>query len=121
MSRDLINWLKTTVQRPLSSVNVSAAAVFHIAEQHQPTFLIDEADTFLATQNELRGILNSGHQKDGAVYRWDPNAKTIRAYRTFCACAISLIGTLPPTLQDRSVRIRLRRRKPDEENRLSPN
>jgi hypothetical protein len=110
----LVNWLGTVVQRPMSSVNVSAAAVFHIVEQLQPTLLIDEADTFLATQNELRGILNSGHQKNGVVHRWDPHAKCIRSYPTFCACAISLIGTLPSTLQDRSVRIRLRRRRPDE-------
>jgi hypothetical protein len=109
-----VNWLKTVVQRPLSSVNVSAAAVYHIVEEFQPTFLIDEADTFLATQNELRGILNSGHQKEGFVHRWDPHLKCIRSYPTFCACAISLIGNLPPTLQDRSVRIRLRRRRPDE-------
>ena len=110
----LVNWLQTVVQRPLSSVNVSAAAVYHIVEALQPTLLIDEADTFLATQNELRGVLNSGHQKNGCVHRWDPRAKCIRAYPTFCACAISLIGTLPSTLQDRSVRIRLRRRRPDE-------
>jgi hypothetical protein len=86
----------------------------HIVEEHQPTLLIDEADTFLATKNELRGILNSGHQKNGFVHRWDPQAKRIRSYPTFCACAISLIGVLPPTLQDRSVRVRLRRRRPDE-------
>src|SRR5262249_20245091 len=110
----LVNWLQTVVQRPLSSVNVSAAAVYHIVEQNQPTLLIDEADTFLATQNELRGILNSGHQKNGHVHRWDARAKCIRQYSTFCACAISLIGNLPPTLQDRAVRVRLRRRRPDE-------
>jgi hypothetical protein len=110
----LVNWLQTVVQRPLSSVNVSAAAVYHVVERLQPTLLIDEADTFLATQNELRGVLNSGHQKNGFVHRWDPQAKCIRSYPTFCACAISLIGTLPPTLQDRSVRVRLRRRRPDE-------
>jgi hypothetical protein len=110
----LVNWLQTVVQRPLPSVNVSAAAVYHIVENLQPTLLIDEADTFLATKNELRGILNSGHQKNGYVHRWDPQQKCLRSYSTFCACAISLIGTLPPTLQDRSVRVRLRRRRPDE-------
>jgi hypothetical protein len=58
--------------------------------------------------------LNSGHQKNGYVHRWDPQQKCLRSYSTFCACAISLIGVLPSTLQDRSVRVRLRRRRPDE-------
>jgi hypothetical protein len=103
------------VRRPVSSVNVSAAAVYHLVEKRQPTLLIDEADTFLATKNELRGILNSGHQRmNSFVHRYDPDKKRIRSYPTFCACAISLIGALPRTLQERSIRIRLRRRTPDE-------
>jgi hypothetical protein len=59
-------------------------------------------------------VLNSGHQKNGHVLRWDAAIGDVRSFSTFCACAISLIGSLPPTLQDRSIRIRLRRRKPDE-------
>jgi putative DNA primase/helicase len=110
----LVNWLRTVVQRPLNTVNVSAAVVFHVAEDLQPTLLIDEADTFLGAEEGLRGILNSGHQKDGVVLRWDAHARSLRPYSTFCACAISLIGNLPSTLQDRSVRIRLRRRTPEE-------
>ena len=31
-----------------------------------PTLLIDEADTFLHENNELRGILNSGHKREAA-------------------------------------------------------
>jgi putative DNA primase/helicase len=110
----LVNWLRTVVQRPLNSINISAAAVYHVVDEQQPTLLIDEADTFLGTNNELRGILNSGHQQDGTVQRWDAKQKTIVSFSTFGACAISLIGNLPSTLQDRSIRVRLRRRKPDE-------
>jgi putative DNA primase/helicase len=110
----LMDWLFAVVQRPLPSVNISAAAVYHIIEEQQPTLLIDEADTFLANDNELRGILNSGHKKNGSVLRWDSRLKRTRAYPTFSACAISMIGALPGTLQDRSVQIRLRRRRSDE-------
>jgi putative DNA primase/helicase len=111
----LINWLSTVVERPLSSVNVSPAAVYHVVDQRKPTLLIDEADTFLSNNNELRGILNSGHQRNGFVVRWDQRIKGLREFSTFSACAISMIGSLPNTLVDRSIRVRLRRRHPDEE------
>jgi putative DNA primase/helicase len=114
----LINWLSTVVERPLNSVNVSPAVVFHVVDQKKPTLLIDEADTFLANNNELRGILNSGHQRNGNVLRWDGRARCLREYATFSACAISMIGTLPTTLRDRSIRVRLRRRQSGED--ISP-
>ena len=104
----LVNWLRTVVQRPMASVNITAAAVFHVVDAQHPTLLIDEADTFLSIDNELRGILNSGHEKGGTVQRWDARAKSVVPYSTFSACAISLIGNLPSTLQDRSIRVRLR-------------
>jgi putative DNA primase/helicase len=110
----LIRWLRGVVQRPMESVNISAAAVYHVVEEQRPTLLIDEADTFLGNNNELRGILNSGHERGGIVQRWDARAKNIVLYSTFGAVAISLIGNLPPPLQDRSIRLRLRRRKPTE-------
>jgi putative DNA primase/helicase len=110
----LIQWLKGVVQRPMLSVNISAAAVYHVVEDQHPTLLIDEADTFLSFNNELRGILNSGHERGGTVQRWDARAKSIISYSTYSACAISLIGNLPSTLQDRSIRIRMRRAKPTE-------
>jgi hypothetical protein len=110
----LIDWLQSVVQRPLGSDNISAAAVYHVIEEQQPTLLIDEADTFLQNDNELRGILNSGHKAGKKVIRYDARLKCPRPYSTFTACAISMIGTLPGTLQDRSIQIRLRRRRPDE-------
>ena len=110
----LVDWLTTVVQKPVSSVNISAAAVFHIVEDDQPTIIIDEADTFLKLKDELRGVLNSGHRKGGYVSRYDARIKGSKSYSTFSAVALSLIGDLPSTLQDRSVRIRLRRRTLDE-------
>jgi putative DNA primase/helicase len=110
----LLHWLRTVVQRPKNTDNISAAAVYHVVESQHPTLLIDEADTFLSLDNELRGILNSGHRQDGTVDRWDAKGRSIVSYSTYSACAISLIGNLPSTLQDRSIRIRLRRKRPDE-------
>ena len=57
------------VARPLPSSNASVAAVFRIIEMAAPTLLIDEADTFLKENYELRGILNTGHRRGGQVTR----------------------------------------------------
>jgi putative DNA primase/helicase len=76
--------------------------------------LIDEADTFLKTNDELRGILNSGHRQGGYVLRTVGDDSEPRSFSTYSACAIALIGKLPDTLTDRSVPIALRRRRSDE-------
>src|SRR5262249_1967853 len=83
-------------------------------EEKRPTLLIDEADRFLSKNDELCGVLNSGHKANGVVHRWDTNLKKLRDFSTFSACAISMIGQLPGTLADRSIHVRLRRRLPDE-------
>jgi putative DNA primase/helicase len=100
--------------RPLSASNISAAATFRVIEQYHPCLLIDEGDSFLGASDELRGILNSGHRKGGAVLRVVGDDFEPRLFSTYGACAIALIGSLPPTLADRSVTIRLKRRRAGE-------
>jgi putative DNA primase/helicase len=102
------------VLRPLMASNVTAAAIFRTVEKYKPCLLIDEADTFLGVNNELRGILNSGHRKGGAVLRVTGDDLEPRQFATFGPCAIALIGTLPSTLADRSIPIELNRRRPNE-------
>ena len=102
------------VSRPLPTANASAAAIFRVVELQRPTLLIDEADTFLPENEELRGILNSGHRQGGSVIRTVGEDFEPRSFSTYSACAIALIGRLPATLADRSVPIELRRRRPDE-------
>ena len=103
------------VLRPLPAANISASAIFRVVEGSRPTLLIDEADTFLRNNEELRGILNSGHRKGGAVLRSVGDDHEPRWFSTYGACAIALIGQLPATLTDRSVPITLTRRKRDED------
>jgi putative DNA primase/helicase len=110
----LLDVLSHLVMRSLPAANTSAAAIFRVVEMQQPTLLIDEADTFLSENEELRGILNSGHRQGGLVLRVVGEDFEPRAFSTYSACAIALIGKLPGTLADRSVPIDLRRRRPDE-------
>jgi hypothetical protein len=78
--------------RALSSANVTAASVFRVIEACRATLLIDEADTFLAGNEELRGVMNSGHRKGGTVIRTVGDDCEPRAFSTYAACAIALIG-----------------------------
>jgi hypothetical protein len=102
------------VARPLSTSNATTAAIFRTIEKAKPTLLIDEADTFLGENEELRGVLNAGHRRGGQIIRTVGDDHEPRQFSTFTPAAIAMIGRLPDTLEDRSVSIALRRRRPTE-------
>jgi hypothetical protein len=114
--------LELLVPRPMHAVSATAAALFRAVEASQPTLLFDEADTYFGpmakgNQEELRALVNAGHRKGAVAYRCygDPNKMEVRAYPAFCAVALAGIGDLPPTILDRAVLVRMRRRAPDEQ------
>src|SRR5262245_6308999 len=109
----LLDVLSRLVPRPLPSQNVTPAAIFRVVEAHQPTLLIDEADTFLYNNDDLRGILN-GNRKGSRVLRTVGDDHEPRAFSVYAAVAIALIGQLPDTLHDRAVTIDLQRRRASE-------
>src|SRR5262245_1023635 len=103
--------LGALVPRPCHAANITAAALFRAVEKWQPTLLIDEADTFLKNSDELRGVLNSGHQRSSAfVIRTTGDDHELRQFRTWAPKAVALIGKLPPTLASRAIHIELRRK-----------
>ncbi len=109
----LFKVLLRLVPRALTSSNVSAASVYRIIEACRPCLLLDEADTFTRDNEELRGVLNSGHTRETAyVLRVEGEGKDLRPVRlsTWCPRAFALIGSLPDTLDDRSIAIPMRRR-----------
>jgi putative DNA primase/helicase len=111
----LVDLLSRLVRRPMPASNISPAALFRSVEAWRPTLLIDEADTFISENEELRGIVNSGHTRATAfVIRTVGDDHEPKAFSTWGAKAIALIGKLPDTLQDRSIAIELRRKLPSE-------
>jgi putative DNA primase/helicase len=62
----LLAVLSELVSRPVVAANISSPAFFRVIEEMRPTLLIDEADTFLQGNDELRGILNSGYTRKTA-------------------------------------------------------
>jgi len=111
----VLSLVQALTPRALSTSNITSAALFRAVEGWGPTLLIDEADTFLRNNEELRGVLNSGHNRFTAyVVRTVGDDHTPAHFRTWAPKAIALIGLLPDTLADRAVTVALRRKRPDE-------
>jgi hypothetical protein len=105
--------LISLTRRPLPASNITPALVYRVIDLEKPTLLIDEADTFLGS--DFTGILNSGHTRATAyVRRCAPNSFDPCSFSTFAAIAVAKIGKLPPTLEDRSFVIWMKRRRADE-------
>jgi hypothetical protein len=62
----LLTVLSELVNRPVVAANISSPAFFRVIEEARPTLLIDEADTLLTGNDELRGILNAGYSRKTA-------------------------------------------------------
>ena len=109
----LLDVLRATCRRAIKADNISASGVFRTVETLSPiTLLVDEADTFLGDNEQLRGILNSGFERSGEVIRvievkgeWRPTR-----FATFCPVALAGIGALPGTLEDRAMPVVLQRK-----------
>jgi putative DNA primase/helicase len=113
----LLSLLQELTPNPLMASNITAAAVFRAIAEWAPTLIVDEADTFLAKNDELRGIINSGHNRRAAfVVRVVEVGKKLSPvkFSTWAPKIIASIGDLSDTLQDRSIAIRLRRKLPGD-------
>lgn len=117
--------LRKLAFRPVPTVNLSAAALYHLLPENPtdrpPTLLIDEADTIFKRsasgdeQNEaLRGLLNAGFSRDNPVLRYDVSTRTTVPFQTFAPVSLAAIHALPDTVMDRSIVVRMRRKTRNE-------
>jgi hypothetical protein len=116
----LLDIVEGTCHAPLITVNASPAAVYRaIGSDTPPTLLVDEADTIFGGKNadaneDLRGLLNAGHQRNRPALRWDAASQRVERIPTFAMAALAGIGAMPDTIEDRAVVIKMRRRAPGE-------
>jgi uncharacterized protein DUF3631 len=111
----VLTLLSAVVPKPLQSSNVTASVVFRAVEKWSPTLLIDEADTFLRDSDELRGVINSGHNRRSAfIIRNVGEDFEPKQFSTWSPKAISMIGKMHPTLSSRCVHIQIQRKMPTE-------
>jgi hypothetical protein len=140
----LLAVLSALVNRAVVSSNISPSAFFRVIEEARPTLLIDEADTLLKGNDELRGILNSGYTKSTAFVVRVANqagqndeqdsgrlvegkcdcarggsssssAAGLAVYSCWCPKVMATIGHLPETLADRCIIIRMQRKTSQEQ------
>lgn len=103
------------VPKAMHNVNITTSVLFRVIERHAPTVLIDEADTYLADNDELRGILNGGHNRLSAyVWRSVGDDHEPRRFKVWSPKCIAMIGKLPDTLEDRALVVHLRRKQEGE-------
>src|SRR5262249_27528878 len=72
----LLDVIAHLVNRPLSTVDITGAAIFRTVEKGRPTLLFDEADNMFGRHgkagegaSDILAILNSGHRYGGQVTR----------------------------------------------------
>jgi hypothetical protein len=103
------------VPRPVRTENLTTAVLFRLIHAEAPTILADEYDAWILSNEELRGLLNAGHrQSDSLVFRCVGDDHELRGFAVFAPAALCGIGSLPETLHDRSIVIRLERAKRGE-------
>ena len=116
----LLEVLEPVVPSPWLTGRVSAAVLTRKVDGETPTLLLDESDAAFthhsAYAEALRSILNSGYRRSGvsSLCVGQGRRMSYRDFSTFCPKALAGIGTLPDTVTDRSIRIALKRRAPDE-------
>ncbi|GAY11797.1 DUF3631 domain-containing protein [Pseudonocardia sp. N23] len=110
----LLDVVEALAWAPLITVNSSPAAVYRSITADPPTLLVDEADTIFGPKadgnEDLRGLLNAGHQRNRPAIRYDAAANRVEKIPTFAMAALAGIGAMPDTIEDRAVIVRMRRR-----------
>jgi hypothetical protein len=116
----LLETVMALSRSPIMVGNITVAAMFRTISAFFPTLGLDEADNSLRNNQELVGVTNSGHARNGSVLRtveihtrsaaggskkdFEP-----RAFSTFSPMVIAGIGHQARTTADRAIRVELQR------------
>ena len=117
----LLEVLECLVRQAFRAEGLTEAVMFRAIEQMQPTLLLDEVDAIFGHASErtepLRAAINGGNRKGGQIARCVPPNWDVKFFSVFCAKVLAGIdnGRWPDTVLDRSVVLRLQRRREGEE------
>ena len=109
------------VHKPWKTGRVTVAVLTRKVAKERPTLLLDELDAAFKSGDEygqaLRGILNVGFQKGGMTSVCVGQGASIdyADLEVFSPKCFAMIGELPDTIADRSIRIELKRRNRTEQ------
>ena len=100
--------------RAVRTDNMTTPVMFRLVSGHSPTILADECDKWLFTNEELLGLVQSGHEKGGTVMRCEGDSNELRKFGCYAPFVLAAIGALPSQLHSRSIGIRLKRARKEE-------
>jgi len=107
----LMGVISFLARRTLTTVGISAAALYRSIDKWHPAFVIDEADDAFVDNPDLRQVVNSGWTRGQGVMRCDPDTHEPSKFSTFCPKAIALKGKkMPDTMLSRTIFVELKRR-----------
>jgi len=115
----LLTVLGKLAPRAALASGISPSVLFRMIEAYQPTLFIDEIETVLKDNDDLRGLINAGHTRDSA-YVWRSVAKgrdfEPKCFTVWGMKSIAGINAikLAETVTSRSIIFELRRKKKDE-------
>jgi hypothetical protein len=113
----LLEILGTIASNPQPLNATTASAIWTAIESEKTTLIIDEIDTVLgdkARRSELlRATLNLGFRKGQTITRATGKSK-VTEFEVFCPKVMAGIGTLPDTIAQRCIPIKLSRKKPGQ-------
>lgn len=112
----LLTILGYMVARPLPAANSTASFLFRAIAAWRPTILIDEADTFIRENDELKGLVNAGHTRANAYVGrtvaigdgHEPKLFDVWGAKAFAG--IALEKHLPDATMSRGIVFKLRRK-----------
>lgn len=115
----MLTVLQRLAPRGVQCAGISPSVLFRMIEGHAPTLFVDEIETVLRENEELRGLFNAGHTRDSAfVWRnvpvddgFDPMRFNVFGFKALAG--INAIN-LADTVTSRSIVFEMRRKKKSE-------
>jgi hypothetical protein len=108
----LLQLLQHLASRAVPADYISPAMLPRVITKAKPTLLLDETDTFVVGNEQMRGVLNSGFDRGTYVMIGVPSGNDWipTRFNAWCPQALAGIGDLPDTITDRSFTIELERK-----------
>jgi hypothetical protein len=107
----LLETLSLFVSKALPVSNITPATLYRVVDKYVPTLLIDEMDSFIQGKDELTGILNGGfNRRMSTVLRCVGDDSEPKPFSAWAPKVFAHIGRIRDTLEDRSIKIGLRRK-----------
>lgn len=106
----VIALLKGVVAKALEVESVSQAFVYRGIELARPTVLMDEADTYLRDDVDLRAMVNAGVKAGGQAGRCVGEDQEPRMFSCHAPVAMAGIGNLHGAIESRAIKMLMKRR-----------